>query len=61
MRRVGFKMCAFRKLEDGELKILESFKFDEIKNEERSRVILDAMQVDKNYSGCYRGGKEMLI
>jgi len=46
MRRLALRCVLSAKLEDGELKILESFKFDEIKTK-NVVSILDAMQVDK--------------
>ena len=46
MRRLALRCVLSAKLEDGELKILESFKFDEIKTKNVVRI-LDAMQVDK--------------
>ena len=46
MRRLALRCVLSAKLEDGELKILESFKLDEIKTK-NVVSILDAMQVDK--------------
>ncbi len=45
MRRLALRCVLSAKLEDGELKILESLKLDEIKTKKMA-VILDAMQVD---------------
>jgi large subunit ribosomal protein L4 len=46
MRRLALRCVLSAKLEDGELKILESLKLDEIKTK-RVTAILDAMKVDK--------------
>ena len=46
MRRLALRCVLSAKLEDGELKILESLKLDEIKTQKMA-VILDAMKVDK--------------
>jgi large subunit ribosomal protein L4 len=46
MRRLALRCVLSAKLEDGELKILESFKLDEIKTK-NVVSILNAMQVDK--------------
>jgi large subunit ribosomal protein L4 len=46
MRRLALRCVLSAKLEDGEMKILESFKLDEIKTK-NVVSILDAMQVDK--------------
>ena len=46
MRRLALRCVLSAKLEDGELKILESFKLDGIKTK-NVVSILDAMQVDK--------------
>ena len=45
MRRLALRCVLSAKLEDGELKILESLKLDEIKTKKMA-VILDAMKVD---------------
>jgi large subunit ribosomal protein L4 len=45
MRRLALRCVLSAKLEDGELKILESLKLDEIKTK-KMVVILDAMKVD---------------
>jgi large subunit ribosomal protein L4 len=45
MRRLALRCVLSAKLEDGELKILESLKLDEIKTKKMA-VILDAMNVD---------------
>jgi large subunit ribosomal protein L4 len=46
MRRLALRCVLSAKLEDGELKILESLKLDEIKTK-KAAAILDAMKVDK--------------
>ena len=46
MRRLALRCVLSAKLEDGELKILESLKLDEIKTK-KVTAILDAMKVDK--------------
>jgi large subunit ribosomal protein L4 len=46
MRRLALRCVLSAKLEDGELKILESLKLDEIKTRKMA-VILDALKVDK--------------
>jgi large subunit ribosomal protein L4 len=46
MRRLALRCILSAKLEDGELKILESLKLDEIKTK-KVTAILDAMKVDK--------------
>ena len=46
MRRLALRCVLSAKLEDGELKILESLKLDEIKTK-KVAAILDAMKVDK--------------
>jgi large subunit ribosomal protein L4 len=45
MRRLALRCVLSAKLEDGELKIMESLKLDEIKTKKMA-VILDAMKVD---------------
>ena len=46
MRRLALRCVLSAKLEDGELKILESLKLDEIKTKKMAGI-LDAMKVDK--------------
>jgi large subunit ribosomal protein L4 len=46
MRRLALRCVLSAKLEDGEMKIMESLKLDEIKTKKMA-VILDAMSVDK--------------
>ena len=46
MRRLALRCVLSAKLEDGEMKIMESLKMDEIKTKKMA-VVLDAMKVDK--------------
>ena len=60
MRRLALRCVLSAKLEDGELKIMESLKLDEIKTKKMA-VILDAMKVDNTTLVVTAAGDNNLV